>query len=380
MKKTGYDMLYLSVCALMEEKPDMEYIAQIDYDKLFQMCQFHSLTSLVCMSLESVGISNSKFIEAKSKAIRKNILLDAEMKRICNFLEQNRIWHMPLKGSVLKELYPKIGMRQMADIDILYDRSFQDSVLHFMKKSGYTAESIGKCHHDTYMKPPVYNFEMHTSLIGKTANEQFYNYYLDIKKQLVKDAEKNYAYHFTDEDFYVYMTVHEYKHYSNRGTGLRSLLDRFLLCEKKGKSLNWNYIAQQTDILGISEFERQSRELCLKIFNDCRCEALSDREKDMLEFYLFSGTYGTQKNLVEKRIKVFKEQTGSFSKFRYIWNRIFPPLDFYKKYFPFFYRNKLLLPIGWVFRSVRGLFFKRKSIKIELEHINNYEENSISQK
>ncbi|MCM1530217.1 MAG: nucleotidyltransferase family protein [Alistipes sp.] len=377
MKKTSYDMLHLSVCALKEENPDPEHIAQIDYDKLFQMCQFHSLTSLVCTALESAGISNRSFIEAKSKAIRKNILLDAEMKRICNFFEQNRIWHMPLKGSVLKELYPKIGMRQMADIDILYDRSYQDSVLHFMKKSGYTVESIGKCHHDTYIKPPVYNFEMHTSLIGRTADEQFCNYYSDIKKRLIKDAEKNCAYHFTDEDFYVYMTVHEYKHYSGRGTGLRSLLDRFVFCEKKGKYLNWDYIAQQTDILGISEFERQSRELCVKLFNDTKCESLSDSEKDMLEYYLFSGTYGTEKNMVNKRVKKLKEQAGCFSKFRYIWNRIFPSLEFYKKYFPFFYKNRLLLPVGWFFRLVRGVFFKRKAIRSELEHIKNYVYDSI---
>lgn len=32
---------------------------------------------------------------------------------------------MPLKGILLKEMYPKIGMLQMADNDILYDKQYR---------------------------------------------------------------------------------------------------------------------------------------------------------------------------------------------------------------------------------------------------------------
>lgn len=369
MKQTGYDMLYLSVCAVNGIKPNLDCIAHVELEKLFQMCQFHSLTAIVCMALESAGITDKKFIEAKSKAIRKNILLDTERKKILDFLEQNEIWHMPLKGIILKELYPKIGMRQMADNDILYDKSYQKQVFAFMNKIGYTTDSIGKTHHDTYMKPPVYNFEMHTGLFTKRNNEKFYSYYSEIKKHLVQDTKNGYRFHFTDEDFYVYMTAHEYKHYNDGGTGLRSLLDCFIFVKEKGTFLNWNYIKQQTDILEITDFEQKTRQLSMKIFTIHDFGELSSAEKEMLEFYLFSGTYGTVKHVLEKRVRTFSEQTGSTSKFGYIWYRLFPPMEFYKKYLPFFYRHKFLLPVGWIFRLLRGITFRRKRMKNELRFI-----------
>ncbi len=369
MKKTGYDMLYLTVCAVNKIKPDSDKIKNMDMEKLYQMCQFHKLTAIVCMALESAGILNKKFTEAKSKAIRKNILLDAEREKICADFEKNHIWYMPLKGVILKEMYPKIGMRQMADNDILYDRTGQKQVMNYMKKCGYTAESVGKCHHDTYMKPPIYNFEMHTELFSENYDKKIYAYYSDVRNRLVKDNGKNYAYHFTDEDFYVYMTAHEYKHYSGGGTGLRSLLDCYVYISKKGELLNRDYINRQIKMLGITDFERERRMLSEKVFSAPALAELTGKETEMLEYYLFSGAYGTMHNVVNSRMNMLSQKTGSNSKLRYVWSRIFPPMDFYKQYFPFFYRHKLLIPLAWAFRLVRGVTFRRKRVKNELHSV-----------
>ena len=42
MKQTGYDMLYLTACAVNNITPDSSCIALIDPDELFKMCQYHS--------------------------------------------------------------------------------------------------------------------------------------------------------------------------------------------------------------------------------------------------------------------------------------------------------------------------------------------------
>lgn len=367
MKQSGYDMLYLSACAINKIKPDPDYIAHIDLERLFRMCRYHSLTAIVCTALESAEIYDKKFMEEKAKAIRKIMLLDAEREKICRFLEQNKIWYMPLKGVILKEMYPEIGMRQMSDNDILFDRSYRKQVQEYMKKRGYTAKIEDELHHDEYVRPPIYNFEMHTDLFNEKHNPKYFRYYSDVKKILIRSMEKNYEYHFKDEDFYVYMIAHEYKHYSNKGTGLRSLLDCFVYVNKKGESLNYNYIAEKLEKLGIAEFEQKSRKLCMKVFTDPECRSFSPEEREMLEYYLFSGTYGTMKNCLSNRIKKFYAATGSKSKFRYVWKRIFPPLEFYKSAMPFFYRHKILLPIGWSFRMVRGILFRRKRIKDEIQ-------------
>lgn len=367
MKQAGYDMLYLSACTLNGMRPDSEKIAGMDLDKLYQMCQFHSLTSIVCDALETAGVKpEQKWIEAKAKAVRKTVLLDAERQNILDFMEQNRIWYMPMKGIILKEFYPKLGIRQMADNDILYDGEYQMQVASFMQNRGYLAEDYGKGNHDVFQKPPIYNFELHRALFSESVNIDLFEYYADVKQRLKKDSGNQYGFYFTDEDFYIYMIAHEYKHYRASGTGLRSLMDDFVYLRAKDESMDWDYIETELQKLGIAQFEQKSRTLSRKIFLNPDGSTLTAAEREMLEEYLFSGTYGTIQNAVSKRMKAFQSSTGKVSKFRYLWSRVFPDMDFYKRYFPFFYRHKWLLPIGWIYRCLRGLTVKNRKIRLEI--------------
>lgn len=371
--KSVYDMLYLVSCILNEAVPDKEKVCSMNLENLFKVCQRQSLTAMVCMALESAGTELPGYwIEAKLKAIRKVMLLDSERQKIFQFMEENDIWYMPLKGVILKELYPKIGMRQMSDNDILYDKTYQKEICDYMKQQGYTAESVGKIHHDGYQKPPVFNFEMHTSLCGEENDEKIYQYYSEFNDKLLKDDDKNYAYHFSDEDFYIYITVHEYKHFNMNGTGLRSLTDRFLYLKSKQNTLNWLYIDRELDKQGISDFEQRARKLCLTVFSDCDLPELSADESELLKNYLYSGTYGSLENAVNNRMEKIKNETGSTSKFKYVWSRIFPPIKIYKLYFPFFYKYKVLLPLGWIYRIVRGLICKKDKIFSEYKKLKNY--------
>lgn len=365
MRQTAYDMLYLSICALNNVKPDAKRVAGIDLEKLYKICQYNSLTAITCKGLEMAGVSDKRFIEAKAKAIRKVIMLDAERQKICAFMEQNHIWYMPLKGVYIKELYPEIGFRQMADNDILYNEKYQKELQEFMICSGYETESIAKEHHDTYMKKPVYNYEMHTSLFDENTDKKFYDYYADVKKRLVKAENTQYCYNFTDEDFYIYVKLHEYKHFSIGGTGLRSLMDTYVYVKSK-PDLNWDYISAEMQKLEIDDYEKECRELAMKVFSGDNADNLSEKEREMLEYFLFSGTYGNVKNLVQNRMKKINEESGSTSSFKYWKNRVFPPMEFYKAYLPFFYRHKWLLPVGWLYRTVRAVTFRRNKLHSEM--------------
>lgn len=371
MKKSAYDLLYLAACAVNGIVPEAE---NIDLDKLYAAAKFHSLTVISAMALESAGVSLSeKWRQAKAKAIRKNILLDAERAQILEYFEQNDIWYMPLKGVIMQNLYPKMGMRQMADNDILFDSRFQMQLMKYMKSRGYSAEAVRSGNHDVYHKPPVYYFEMHTKLYSEQTDKTIHDYYADVKTRLVKDGGNKYGYHFTDDDFYVFMKVHEYKHYSGGGTGLRSLLDCFVYLRANGDKVDLNYIGGELDKLGIGEFERNSRALAMKVFSSVELPTLTDNERKMLEYYMLSGTYGTQKQIIENRMDKLAAETGSKSKLRYILNRLFPNSEFFKDYAPFFYKHKILLPIGWIYRLFRGVAVNGKTILCELKIVWNKE-------
>ena len=57
------------------------------------------------------------------------------------------------------------------------------------------------------------------------------------------------------------------KHYANKGTGLRSLLDTYVYVLQKGSHLDWSYIGKEAQKLGIAEFERNNRDLAMHLFS-----------------------------------------------------------------------------------------------------------------
>lgn len=364
------DMLYLTICGINGAKPDKERVEKIDMQQLFSACQSHSLTALVCYALESADVKNNAFIEAKNKSIRKNMMLDAERKKIFCYMEKNGVKHMALKGAILKDFYPKIGMRQMSDNDILFDGKYREKMHGYMLHNGYKTEMFDIEHHDEYLKPPLYNFELHAVLCPKKVNEVWYNYYANVWDRLIKDETKEYNYFFKNEDYYIFMLLHEYRHFSQSGAGLRSLLDSYVYLGKYEDSLDFDYIKKECAKLEIDDFEEKTRILSKKVFNKGETEPLTDDEKAMLNYYLGSGTYGNLKNLINNRISEIQAKDKPVTrttKMKYIFRRLFPDVKAMKKYYPVLKKHIWLLPFVHIYRFTVRLAKRFKKVTKEIK-------------
>lgn len=332
------NMIYLVSCAVNETIPDKNRIKSMNLPTLYKAADRHLLTAAVAFALESAGIFDPAFTQAKAKAIRKVALMDAEMAGIFAKMEDAGIWYMPLKGSVLKDYYPRFGMREMADHDILFDAFRADDVKEIMTDMGYTLEYFGTGNNDCYYKEPVCNFEMHRALFDTVYDQALHKYYSNVESRLIGDG---YEKHFTPEDFYIYMIAHEYKHYSGGGTGLRSILDTYVLLSKI--SMDMNYVKAETEKLGIGDFEKDNRSLATHLFRGIE---LTTAENEMLGYILSSGTYGTVIHSLENKM-----QKNGWSKIQYMLHRFFVPVskknkDYlsYVREYPLFYKYKLKLP------------------------------------
>ena len=371
MDKLHYDMLYLSACGINGICPDRVVLGEVNEKELYRISYMHFLDALVGTALKKAGIPVPQYWnEHISKAIRKVVLFDTERAKLFSFMEQKGIWHLPLKGIILKDFYPAVGMRQMSDNDILFDYSFCDEVQAYMEAAGYEAVHVGVGNHDVYHKEPVYNFELHSALYSETHQDGWAEYYGNIKDRLVLTEGTACEYRFTDEDFYVYITSHAYKHYAGSGTGLRSLLDFYAYLKAKPE-LDFSYIEKECKVLGIAEFEKRNRSLCRKAFSgevlkgmESLEHSLSEEEREMLLYYLTSGAYGTVERGIENRINRLKEENVKNSKMRYVLQRLFPGNDTYKHYSGKC-RYKFVQSIfGWVHRVFVVLFTKSRRERI----------------
>lgn len=377
LPKAVCDLVYLLACAVHSCKPDLRIVSEMDFEALYQFSKFHSLTSMTYMAIDYpdiLALAEPSVItawkEEKDRAIRKNMLFDAERKLILADLEAAGIWYMPMKGAILQKYYPKYGMRQMGDNDILYDKSRQKDLVKIMKKNGYDIEMVGKSNHDVFLKKPLYNFEMHTALFDANS-KKFKEYYLDVKNRMIKDITNSYGYYFKNEDFYIYILAHEYKHYINSGTGLRALIDNYIFIHKNADALNWEYIEQETKKLSIDQFELKIRHLSDKLFDTVEVfPDLTDEERKMLLELSGSGTYGTLQKKVSRRLNKVQKKDGSptvLDKLKYLRSRIIPDMEWLKANAPVCAKYRVLIPFFLIYRAFKGILFNRKVLMNEVK-------------
>jgi hypothetical protein len=358
---------YLAACAVNGTVPEEERLAGTDPDVLLQAAAKHKLAGITAQALESAGIRTEATARAKGNALRKVILLDAEKNAILERFEAAGIWYMPLKGAILKDMYPALGMREMSDIDILIDPERMEDADGIMREMGYEKEEESGAH-NSFHKEPVYHIELHKRLFSPlVGNKALYRYYENVWDRALPDGKNSFGYRFNDEDFYIYMIAHEYKHYYLGGTGLRSLLDTYLYCTCKGDDLDWDYICTEIKKLDISGFEEKNRSLAMTLF---RGEDLNEAQQEILDYVISSGAYGTVRNRVDNSIaNVNRYGKGFGAKIRYLFRRLYPPMDVVKETFPFFAKHPVLLPVLPLYRAMRSTKAHRDIVKAELKGV-----------
>lgn len=358
------EVIYLCGCAVNDLMPDKSRVEQIDLDLLYKASAKHSLDSLVSFALEKVKMSNERFTESRGRTIRKIAILEINKDLLFEQLEKEKIWYMPLKGAVLKDIYPFIGMRQMSDYDILIDPSRAEKLRDIMLGIGFRVEVYGLGSHDIYYKDPVSNFEMHRELFGTQHDSKLYEYYKDVKSRLIKDQGNNYGFHFSNEDFYIYNIAHSYKHFIQNGVGLRSLVDVYVFINKYKDQLDFEYIEKELTKLGIKDWEHQFRTLALDLFSGGSVDFSDD---PFLDYIIFSGTGGTIGNRVKNDVE--KLGGGTKGKLKYVFRRFFIPMGEIKQFYPFIYKHKILLPLIPFIKVARALTVGRKRAFVMIKQL-----------
>lgn len=356
------NLLYLIRCGVMNQKPDLARLEEINLGELYRWSRLHSLSALIYTALESAWKGNPPedrvpkgWKEDRERAVRSSLLFSAERKALLDWCEEQGIWYLPLKGILMQEYYPRVGMREMADNDILIDPAFREQICQWFLKRGYTAAHMGQGVHDCYYKPPIFNFEMHTVLFDPKTFVQWQDYLEHIGERLLPLEGTKYGRRFSQEDFYLYMMAHLYKHFQYGGTGLRSLVDCWVFCRDRENHLDWEYLRTESEQMGLGDFITQIRALVYGLFEDVR--PLTHEEKELLLYYFTSGTYGTNRHRLQNKVRTINgngEEIPWGSKLHDLYRCIVPQREWLEQwcetYAPFFLRHPWLMPLAGAYR------------------------------
>lgn len=378
--KAGKDMIYLASCALHGSLPERCELSEMNLKEVYSLAKFHSMQSIVYICIAKCVNEYGKevvsdevfhrFAADYQLTMKRIVMFDIERERFLEFLGQ-RGWYLCLKGVVLQRYYPTLGMRQMADNDILVDESLCPEIRDYFTSQGYEVEGYGVGCHDSYMRSML-NFEIHRKLFTSAVKtRRGADYYGNVKDMLIP-GEKPGEMLFGDDDFYVYFLYHAYKHYAEGGSGVRTLMDIFVY-RTKNHNLDEKYIAKQLHTLGISDYADSSYELAMRIFApEARpTDILEPALSEMLEYYITSGTFGTRQHMVENNVSDIAggERITAFTKLKYLWKRLFPDMSYYNLSGMKLPRKIFTVLKIWFSRLFRGIR-NRKTHTNEVKHLN----------
>lgn len=167
-----------------------------------------------------------------------------------------------------------------------------------------------------------------------------------------------------------------YKHDSNGGTGLRSLLDVYIYRRAK-PDLNQDYLNQELEKLGLKDFAVRMETLAAKTFQAAEKETpFTAQEQSMLRELTLHHTYGTVENAWRKRVRKETPEGTEISarvKWAYFRRRLFPSKAHMEKwcelYAPFFLRHRYLLPAARIARFAQLLGKKGKTVQREFDTV-----------
>lgn len=334
MEATAFRLLSLLSAELGGGECCPSLLSDEEARRLYALAKHHDLAHLATVALERHGQLpdgeiGELYAKARLLAVYRHGRLSYATDAACAALEAAGIDHIPLKGAIIRALYPEPWMRTSCDVDILVHEEDVDRAARAIEAACGLAEKPRRRYHDVLLCLDAdTHIELHFSL------REGYRSMDAVLARAWEHAEPEvgHRYRLTPEFFLFYHVAHMAHHFLHGGCGLRPFLDLYLLTER------WEYDGDRLDAL-LSEGG-------LSVFFHAVCEAVGvwlrgEEPSEMTErlaAYIFSaGTYG----LLANRVAV---GTAGKSRARYLLGRIFLPYATLCEYYPTLRRRRFLLP------------------------------------
>jgi len=331
----------------------------IDLKKIYYLASLHSVTPAVYPSLKELPAQVIEpFKTDYLKAWRKTALQYIESSSILSKADEFGIDCIPLKGSVLRELYPSPEMRTMADLDFLCNIRKIEDVKLIMYQLGYIPETESENHY-VFLKEPSMKVEFHPNLLAPSYFSETINPGWQYAVGTGKDKPLR---NLTKEGFLIHLVAHAAHHFINGGVGIRAVMDIYVYLKHYQKELDIITLNRELRHAQLLEFYNNLKSLAAAWFGDGEMTPLL---QELGDYIVKSCTYGTQKNHIKSKLGADCDYNRSRRK--YVLTTLFPSYAVMRLKYPKLVKLPFLLPIYWIRRIFSVYFRQHKKAKAWLK-------------
>lgn len=327
---------------------------------LFKISKKHDLAHLAAYAFEKNGIEiqdetlKNKFKRSHFVSVIRYERIVYDFNKIVEVLEEEKIDFVPLKGSVIRELYPEPWMRSSCDIDILVKEEDLDRAVNVLcEKASFSCDNKRDFHDVSLFSEGGTHLELHFNIMENM--KQMDNVLSKVWQYAKPSAEGSSMYKLQTEFLIFHILAHMSYHVINGGSGIRSFVDLYLL-EKKAE-YDDEVLREICNEGGLSAFKTKSEQLSSVWMEN---KEHNDETKMYENFILGGGVYGS----LEAASAIKHVTMGS--KGKYIMSRVFQPYNILKEKYPVLRKHKWLTPAFQVRRWFSIMTSDKKKLAPEI--------------
>lgn len=331
---------------------------------LLVLSRKHQVAHIVASALFNNGYleksaQKGEFLNEIYTAVYAQEKMNEVFEEISSAFQLNEIPYIPLKGLVIRGLYPQPWMRTSCDIDILVkEKDINRAEKVIMSLGGY--KKTGESKHDVIFKSENgIVLELHYKLLGNKKSPLYVKELSRVWEMAEPDPVNKFRFNLSDDIFYYYHIMHMAKHFRIGGCGIRPFIDLWLI-EKTNR--DFSGAKRMLEKGNIDIFADNAVKLSRVWFSN---EKHSGTTAKMQDFIIEAGSFGSHKT----RLIANSQRSGG--KLKFIFSRVFVPYSYLKRDYPILEKCPILTPWCEICRLFSFLFGKKKISKDKyIENLN----------
>ena len=378
-----YNQLFLQAlkAALKGEKVQWdEAISHEDWLKLMNLAQMHNVLAMIYEAVYSCpaakGIDpqlNNTYKKRMVYQVTHQTMKTQEFLALQQFLREEGLTPVVVKGIVCRNLYPKPDYRISADEDVLIPKEQFEACHEKMLAYGMCVvkneEQIENLHEVSYGKRgnPIY-IELHKYLFEPEADAygEWNQYFTEIFDHVIEEkVEKSTVLTMDHTEHLFYLICHSFKHFLHSGFGIRQVCDITLFANAYGKNIDWQKVLNwckeiHAEKFGAALFKIGEKYLTFEPERACypkQWQEIETDETNLLGDLLSGGVYGRanmsrqhSSNMTLNAVAADKKGKKADGN---VLSLVFPHVKKLKGRYTYMEKKPYLLPVAWVNRLAR---------------------------
>ena len=361
------DIQYLGIITLLRNALNNESVPLPEgfvWDGVATLARIHRLTGFVIQGAARCGVSRSHpVITAMTlefcKQVQYGRAQDRRLQQVLERFEAEGIEYMPIKGAVIKALYPKSECRTMGDADVLVHEERLPQIRQLLLELGLQELEVTSDYEAAWGDSSL-KLELHTKLVSKEYKR--FAQHFGTGWQLAKKQGDSNRYLLSPEDHLVYLVGHFAKHYLQGSICAKDLCD-FWIWNRSYPDMDQAYIRRALEALKLDAFyENISQMVACWFAGQQATEAV-----ELMTAAAFAGGVCQQEDESALRGIMRRRADGEESlgkqKVKWFLHAVFPSASFLEYKYPVLKKWPVLLPVYWVRRWISILFRDRNKLK-----------------